>query len=78
MTSSSWPVRLVGDDTAVPCLDGIERSYLSLDSAASTGALPEVAAAVTEFVPWYSSVHRGAGYKSQMATAAYEERHPCH
>ena len=23
--------------------------------------------------PWYSSVHRGAGYKSQMATAAYEE-----
>ena len=25
------------------------------------------------FVPWYSSVHRGAGYKSQMATAAYEE-----
>jgi selenocysteine lyase/cysteine desulfurase len=24
-------------------------------------------------VPWYSSVHRGAGWKSQIATAAYEE-----
>jgi selenocysteine lyase/cysteine desulfurase len=28
---------------------------------------------VTEFVPWYSSVHRGAGRKSQLATAAYED-----
>ena len=26
-----------------------------------------------EFLPWYSSVHRGAGWKSQLATAAYEE-----
>ena len=32
-----------------------------------------VADAVTEFLPWYSSVHRGAGYKSRRATAAYEE-----
>src|SRR4051812_20413529 len=69
----SLPVRLVGDDLLVPCLDGVERPYLSLDSAASTAALPAVAARVTEFLPWYSSVHRGAGYKSQMATAAYEE-----
>ena len=66
-------MRLVGDDLAVPCLDGIERTYLSLDSAASTASLPAVADRVTEFLPWYSSVHRGAGYKSQMATAAYEE-----
>jgi selenocysteine lyase/cysteine desulfurase len=27
---------------------------------------------VHEFLPWYSSVHRGAGYKSRRATAAYE------
>jgi selenocysteine lyase/cysteine desulfurase len=31
-----------------------------------------VAARVEEFLPWYSSVHRGAGYKSRRATAAYE------
>jgi selenocysteine lyase/cysteine desulfurase len=31
-----------------------------------------VAAAVEEFVPWYSSVHRGAGYKSREATRRYE------
>jgi selenocysteine lyase/cysteine desulfurase len=65
-------IRLVGDDLAVPCLDGRERPYLNLDAAASTGALPAVADRVAEFLPWYSSVHRGAGYKSQLATAAYE------
>ena len=66
------PLPLVGDGLAVPCLDGHERPYLNLDAAASTNALPSVARRVHEFLPWYSSVHRGAGYKSQQATAAYE------
>jgi len=70
---TTLPVSLIGDGLAVPCLDGVERPYLSLDSAASTPALPAVGQRVTDFLPWYSSVHRGAGYKSQMATAAYEE-----
>jgi len=65
-------VSLLGDGVPVPCIDGIERPYLSLDAAASTSALPEVADRVSGFLPWYSSVHRGAGYKSQAATAAYE------
>jgi selenocysteine lyase/cysteine desulfurase len=72
---SAIPVRaarLVGDDLVVPCVDGIERPYLDLDAAASTSALPAAAERVAEFLPWYSSVHRGAGYKSQLATAAYE------
>jgi selenocysteine lyase/cysteine desulfurase len=69
----SPPVALVGDDMVVPCLDGTERRYVNLDSAASTSALPAVAEAVARFVPEYSSVHRGAGYKSRRATAAYEE-----
>jgi selenocysteine lyase/cysteine desulfurase len=47
--------------------------YLNLDAAASTNALPVVADRVQEFLPWYSSVHRGVGYKSRRATAAYEE-----
>jgi selenocysteine lyase/cysteine desulfurase len=56
----------------VPCLDGVERPYRDLDCAASTPAMQVVADQVTEFLPWYSSVHRGAGYKSRQATAAYE------
>jgi selenocysteine lyase/cysteine desulfurase len=63
---------LVGDDLVVPCLDGTRRRYLNLDCAASTNALPAVAARVTELLPWYASVHRGAGSKSQLTTAAYE------
>ena len=70
---SGPPVPLAGDGMPVPCMDGAERPYLSMDAAASTGALPQVAARVAEFVPWYSSVHRGAGYKSQLSTCAYED-----
>jgi selenocysteine lyase/cysteine desulfurase len=64
--------RLVGAGMGVPCLDGSERPYRDLDGAASTPALESVADAVADFLPWYSSVHRGAGYKSRRATAAYE------
>jgi selenocysteine lyase/cysteine desulfurase len=70
--TSSLPIPLVGDDVEVPCIDGSSRRYLNLDGAASTNALPTVAARVHDFVPWYSSVHRGAGYKSRAATDAYE------
>jgi selenocysteine lyase/cysteine desulfurase len=62
----------VGDASPVPCVDGVDRPYLSLDAAASTAALPVVADRVARFLPDYSSVHRGAGWKSQAATAAYE------
>ena len=34
--------------------------------------MPAVAEAVAEFMPWYSSIHRGAGLKSRRATSAYE------
>ncbi|MGH9091966.1 MAG: aminotransferase class V-fold PLP-dependent enzyme, partial [Acidimicrobiales bacterium] len=63
---------LVGRGLAVPCLDGRERPYRDLDCAASTPALRTVADRVVSFLPEYSSVHRGAGYKSRAATAAYE------
>src|SRR5690606_23173911 len=66
------PEGLVGDGLAVPCVDGQDRPYLNLDAAASTSALPEVARRVQDFLPWYSSVHRGAGYKSRYSTDAYE------
>ena len=54
-------------------MDGRERPYLDFDAAASTSALPVVAARVAELLPRYASVHRGAGHKSQLTTAAYED-----
>ncbi len=65
-------LRLVGHRSPVPLVTGGEVPYLNLDYAASTPPLVRVAEAVEAFLPWYSSVHRGAGHKSQVATAAYE------
>jgi selenocysteine lyase/cysteine desulfurase len=73
-TSPADPVaELIGSGQLVPCLDGVDRPAVELDQAASTQALPEAAARVAEFLPWYSSVHRGAGFRSRQATAAYED-----
>jgi hypothetical protein len=44
-------VELVGDDVLVPCSDGMERRYLSLDAAASTPAFRGVAERVNDFLP---------------------------
>jgi len=66
------PATLAGDDVEVPCVDGRARRYVNLDSAASTAAFPAVVAAVEQLLPFYSSIHRGAGYKSRRSTAAYE------
>ena len=65
-------LRLVGEDVEVPLVTGGTRRYVNLDFAASAPPLVEVADAVAEMARWYSSVHRGAGWKSQVATAAYE------
>ena len=66
-------VQLIGAGQIVPCLGGVERIAVELDQAASTQAHPSVADRVADFLPWYSSVHRGAGFRSRRATQAYEE-----
>lgn len=63
---------LIGGDLPVPLLDGTSVPYVNLDNAASTPALRSVARAVDEFLPFYSGVHRGTGYRSRLSTAAFE------
>jgi selenocysteine lyase/cysteine desulfurase len=63
---------VVGADTLVPLVDGTAVPYANLDVAASAPALRSVADRVTEVLPLYASVHRGAGYLSQVSTALYE------
>lgn len=60
-------------DTRVPLLGGGERIYTNLDNAASTPAMRPVEEAVSRFMQYYSSVHRGTGFKSQLSTHAFEE-----
>ncbi|MCB0109632.1 MAG: aminotransferase class V-fold PLP-dependent enzyme, partial [Caldilineaceae bacterium] len=59
----------------LPLLNGQQAPYINLDNAASTTPLPAVWEAVQRFMPYYSSVHRGSGFKSRLSTAAYEESH---
>ncbi|MHB8452101.1 MAG: aminotransferase class V-fold PLP-dependent enzyme [Mycobacteriales bacterium] len=56
----------------MPLVGGGEVVGLNLDYAASAPALRAVRDAVEAFLPWYSSVHRGAGFKSQVSTEAFE------
>jgi selenocysteine lyase/cysteine desulfurase len=65
--------KFVGTDTIVPLLNGSTTRYINFDNAASTPPLKAAHQAVTEFMAYYSSVHRGTGYKSQLSTHAYEE-----
>ena len=67
------PAHLLGADVEVPCADGLPRRYVNLDYAASTPVLAAVWDVIEAFVPFYSSVHRGTGAKSQFSTAAYEK-----
>jgi selenocysteine lyase/cysteine desulfurase len=69
----SYPSLFVGVDTPAPLLDGSLRRYINLDNAASTPAMKAVQEAVDAFLPYYSSVHRGTGFKSQLSTHAYEQ-----
>lgn len=70
-----WRTRIVGLDQRMPVLNGRMLRYVNLDNAASTPPLRSVVEAVNSFLPYYSSVHRGAGFKSRVSTAAYDEAH---
>ncbi len=64
--------QMLGADAEVACVDGRTLRYVNLDNAASTPVMADVWAAVEAFVPWYSSVHRGSGQKSQISTSEFE------
>jgi selenocysteine lyase/cysteine desulfurase len=63
---------VVGAWLEVPLVTGERIGYANLDHAASGPCLDAVRDAVDEFLPWYASVHRGAGFASQVSTRVYE------
>ena len=66
---------IIGIDTIVPLLDGTQRRYVFLDNAASTPTFRSVLKCIEDFMPWYSGVHRGTGFKSLVATELYDHAH---
>jgi selenocysteine lyase/cysteine desulfurase len=72
MAVGSVGAEVLGAALEVPLVGGGTARYANLDFAASAPVLTEVWDQVRAFLPWYSSVHRGAGFRSLVATAAYE------
>ncbi|MFJ9614781.1 aminotransferase class V-fold PLP-dependent enzyme [Streptomyces noursei] len=66
------PLPVLGRDVLVPLVTGGEAVYAALDYAASAPALQRVWDDVAAYAPYYGSVHRGAGYLSQLSTDLFE------
>ncbi|MEU2025998.1 aminotransferase class V-fold PLP-dependent enzyme [Streptomyces sp. NPDC016469] len=66
------PLPVLGEDVLVPLVTGGEVGYAALDYAASAPALKRVWDDVAAYAPYYGSVHRGAGYLSQLSTDLFE------
>ncbi|QDP98022.1 aminotransferase class V-fold PLP-dependent enzyme [Microlunatus elymi] len=62
-----------GSELEVPLIDGRTVRYANLDYAASAPALDAVIEDQQRILPYYASVHRGAGYASAVSTALYEQ-----
>jgi len=73
--SVNMRARILGLEKHVPLLDGRFVPYVNLDNAASTPPLMDVVEALGDFLPYYSSVHRGTGFKSRLSTVAYDQAH---
>ncbi len=63
---------IVGIDKKVPVLAGELVRYVNFDNAASTPTLEPVLAAMNKFMEWYSNIHRGTGFKSQLSTHFFD------
>ncbi|MCZ7557183.1 MAG: aminotransferase class V-fold PLP-dependent enzyme [Bacteroidia bacterium] len=66
---------IMGIDTKVPLLDGSSVEYVFLDNGASTPSFRHAYEVMAEFMPFYSGVHRGTGFKSLLATHVFDEAH---
>jgi len=67
--------QVVGLDKKVPLLDGSLKRYINFDNAASTPSLQPVLDKVNQFLEWYSSIHRGSGFKSLLSSRVYDQAH---
>lgn len=63
---------IYGYNKKVPTQDGY-KNYVNFDNAASTPPFKEVIHHLCNEAEWYSSIHRGTGFKSRYSTSKYEE-----
>jgi selenocysteine lyase/cysteine desulfurase len=64
---------IIGSESLVKLYNDNEVHYINFDNAATTPPFKSVLSALNNFSPFYSSVHRGTGYKSIISSNVYEE-----
>lgn len=64
---------VVGVNATVPLSNGNYTTAINFDNAATTPPFVSVMQAINNFSPWYSSIHRGTGYKSQYSSELYDK-----
>lgn len=69
---SKWRYSILGVDAKVPLSNNTLAISINFDNAASTPALVNVLHQINRFAPYYSSIHRGYGYKSDLSSSLYE------
>ncbi|MDF9406906.1 aminotransferase class V-fold PLP-dependent enzyme [Pelotomaculum isophthalicicum JI] len=72
MVRSAFRELVVGVDAKVPLHNGNWVTSINMDNAATTPPFVQALQEIIQFAPMYSSVHRGAGYKSRLSTELYE------
>jgi len=63
---------VIGVDSQVPLSNGNYVNEINFDNAATTPPFCAVMREIYDFAPWYSSIHRGTGYKSKLSSNLYE------
>lgn len=63
---------VAGINEKVPLSQGGFAKCINFDNAATTPPFISVLNEINNFAPWYSSIHRGAGYKSKISSNYYE------
>jgi selenocysteine lyase/cysteine desulfurase len=72
MYDSPYRNLVVGVDTQVPLSNGSYVTYINFDNAATTPPFKSVLNEIEKVAPWYSSINRGQGYKSQVTSNYFE------
>lgn len=63
---------ICGLDKPIPLSDGSMVTGINFDNAATTPPLNYVLYELMSFAPWYSSIHRGTGFKSKLSSNFYD------
>ncbi|MEG0133648.1 MAG: aminotransferase class V-fold PLP-dependent enzyme [Clostridium sp.] len=71
-TNNPYRDLIYGVDNKIPLWDKSKCIGINFDNAATTPPFKSVIDEIVKFSPYYSSIHRGDGYKSQLSTEIYE------